>query len=293
MKQSVTIQRASSLPEAIETAVGARPLTMEPLSGGCVGQVYRVTLPDRENLVAKWEPEGGTPLTVEAYMLTYLREQSNLPVPSVRFSSDRLLLMTYVAGTNRFDAAAERDAARHLAALHAVTAPVYGLERDTLIGGLHQPNKQEAYWLAFYAEHRLSYMAVEASRVGRLPVALAGRVEKLAGRLSEWLSEPERPSLLHGDAWGGNVLAADGRITAFLDPAIYYGDPEVELAFTTLFGSFGEPFFQEYDAIRPLQPGFVETRAPLYQLYPLLVHVRLFGGGYVSGVERTLRKFGC
>ncbi len=288
------MQTASpSLVDAILAATGKRPEALEPLSGGCVSEVYLVKLPGGGRLVAKWDDVRHTPLSVEAYMLTFLRTHSELPVPEVHFSSDQLLLMAYVSGTNRFSPEAEKDAARHMASLHAVTNPTYGLERDTLIGGLHQPNPPETSWLTFYGEHRLVYMAREAARAGRLPMSMVGRVEQLAARLPEWLNEPERPSLLHGDAWAGNLLAENGRITAFLDPAIYFGDPEVELAFTTLFGTFGQPFFEAYESMRPLAPGFHETRRPLYQLYPLLVHARLFGGGYVSSVEQTVSRFGC
>lgn len=119
------------------------------------------------------------------------------------------------------------------------------------------------------------------------------RIEALCARLGEWLEEPARPSLIHGDLWGGNVLAADGRISGFIDPAIYYADPEIELAFTTLFGTFGDAFFRRYGELRPLRARFFEERRDLYNLYPLLVHVRLFGGEYVSQVEAILRKFGC
>jgi fructosamine-3-kinase len=90
--------------------------------------------------------------------------------------------------------------------------------------------------------------------------------------------------------WGGNVLVRDGRIAGFVDPAIYFADPEIELAFSTLFSTFGEPFFRRYSEIRPLRPGFFEVRRDLYNLWPLLVHVRLFGGAYVASVERTLDK---
>jgi len=85
----------------------------------------------------------------------------------------------------------------------------------------------------------------------------------------------------------------DGRIAGFVDPAIYHADPEIELAFSTLFSTFGAPFFERYDEIRPLNPGFFEVRRELYILYPLLVHVHLFGGGYLGGVEATLKKLGC
>jgi len=104
--------------------------------------------------------------------------------------------------------------------------------------------------------------------------------------------EPVRPSLIHGDMWGGNVLAANGMITGFIDPALYFADPEIELAFTTLFSTFGDTFFSRYNEHRPLAPGFFEERRDLYNLYPLLVHVRLFGGSYVDSVDGILRKFG-
>ena len=99
-------------------------------------------------------------------------------------------------------------------------------------------------------------------------------------------------ALIHGDVWTTNVLARAGRITAFLDPAIYYADPEIELAFIGLFGTFGRAFHEAYHSLRPIAPGFFEERRDLYNLYPLLVHVRLFGGSYVGQVERTLAGYG-
>jgi len=106
------------------------------------------------------------------------------------------------------------------------------------------------------------------------------------------LIEPAKPSLIHGDAWTGNILALNDQIIGFLDPAIYFADAEIELAFTTLFGTFGDSFFGRYEEIRPIEPGFLEARLDIYNLYPLLVHVRLFGGSYVSSVERVLKRFG-
>src|SRR3546814_4637170 len=109
-------------------------------------------------------------------------------------------------------------------------------------------------------------------------------------RISDWSSDV-CSSDLHGDMWGGNVLARGGRIAAFVDPAIYHADPEIELAFSTLFGTYGEAFFRRYEALRPLRPGFFETRRDIYNLYPLLVHARLFGGSYVASVDRILGRF--
>ena len=276
----------------IETAVSTPIADIAPLSGGCIGQVYRVVLPDGQRLVAKVDAGADPRLGVEAFMLRYLAAHSQLPVPQVVYGDDRLLLLTFLSGNSRFSPEAQEDAAELLAALHTISAPAFGLEQDTLIGGLHQPNPWTESWLDFFREQRLLYMASEGVNSGRLPSSVCGRLQRFCGSLEAWLVEPERPSLIHGDVWTTNVLADSGKITGFVDPAIYYAHPEIELAFTTLFGTFGEPFWARYQEIRPLSPGFFEERRDIYNLYPLLVHVRLFGGSYVSAVERTLRRFG-
>ncbi len=276
----------------IERATGERITDIAPLSGGCVGQVYRVKLASGETLVAKADESPNPVLDVEGFMLGYLAKHSDLPVPAIRHSSPHLLLMTFLPGNSHFNPQTQAHAAELLVALHAIDAPAFGLEQGTLIGGLHQPNPWTESWLDFFREQRLLYMAQEGVRHGRLPANYIMRLEKFGARLDEWLLEPERPSLIHGDVWTTNVLAAGGRITGFVDPAIYYAHPEIELAFTTLFGTFGDPFFRRYDELRPIPPGFFEERRDIYNLYPLLVHVRLFGGSYVGSVDRTLRRFG-
>jgi fructosamine-3-kinase len=188
-------------------------------------------------------------------------------------------------------------AAELIAALHAITAETFGLERDTVIGGLPQPNARSKYWLPFFAEHRLLHMARLARDAHELSAGTARRVERLASRLERSLIEPQQPALLHGDLWSGNVLCAAGaqgsRISGFIDPAIYYGDAEIELAHASMFDSFGEPFFARYRELRGIAEGFFEERRDLYTLYPLLVHVRLLGGGYADEVERLLHRFGA
>ena len=116
-------------------------------------------------------------------------------------------------------------------------------------------------------------------------------MERLAERIEDYLIEPRFPSLLHGDLWTGNVLVREGRIAGFVDPAISCGHPEIELAFTTMFGTFGKAFF-EFPEPLAARPGFHELRASLYNLYPSLVHARLFGAGYLAGIEHTLARIG-
>jgi fructosamine-3-kinase len=231
-------------------------------------------------------------LLIEGAMLKYLARSSSLPVPEVLYNDKQLLIMELVSGKSHFSQSAQVHAAELLAEMHDIPAPNYGFEYDTLIGGLHQPNTWSTSWLTFFREQRLLFMGKEALRHGRLSQSIFIRLEKLAARLDDYLEEPSAPSLLHGDAWTGNILSDGDRITAFLDPAIYYGHAEIELAFTTLFGTFSKSFFERYREIRPLVPGFMKERKDIYNLYPLLVHVRLFGGGYQDQVDQILRRIG-
>ena len=276
----------------VEVSLGERLRGVRPLGGGCIGEVYRAELEDGTPLVAKVDRGGESNLDREAYMLGYLRERTDLPVPEVFHGSETLLLMEFVEGTNRFSEEAEHHAAELLAALHGITADAYGHERDTLIGSLDQPNPWTLSWADFFRENRLLYAARTAHEAGRLPDEDLSRVGHLADRLEDLMEEPNPPALIHGDAWSGNVLAKEGRISAFLDPAIYHADPEIELAFISLFNSFGDAFVRRYAELRPIRDGFFETRRDLYNLYPLLVHTYYFGGGYLGSVQRILGRFG-
>jgi fructosamine-3-kinase len=280
--------------QGVEAALGQRLTSARPMGGGCVGEVYRATLSDGSTVVAKVDRTGGeAKLPLEGYMLGYLAEHSRLPVPELYHASDELLIMEYVEGGGGRSGRIERDAAELLADLHGVTVTEFGHERDTLIGGLDQPNPFTASWVEFFREHRLLYMAHEANRAGNLPDEDLRRVERIAGRLEDYLEEPESAALIHGDVWGGNVIAGETGISGFLDPAIYHADPEIELAFITLFGTFGETFFERYGEIRPIRDGFFEARRDLYNLYPLLTHVRLFDGKYLEATRSTLSRFGA
>jgi fructosamine-3-kinase len=274
----------------IEDATGARVSASRPLSGGCIGEVYHLRMSDGRELVAKVGGPGSG-LELEGRMLRHLGEHG-APVPDVLHSDDHLLLMTCVASGDSLGPRVQEHAAHVIAALHDNAGPAFGFAYDTVIGGLHQPNPSATAWVPFFRDHRMLYMAGEAARAGRLPPAYRRRLEALAERLDEYLEEPEAPSLLHGDLWTGNVLAHGGKLSGLIDPAIYWGHAEIELAFSTLFGTFNDVFFNRYHDLRPIQPGFFEMRLDLYNLYPLLVHVRLFGAGYLGGIDRTLRRLG-
>lgn len=282
------------LEERLSTALGSAVTVRGSLPVGFGLRGLKISLADGRILAVKARGSNGHPsLEIEAAMLTELRLHSELPVPGVHFADADLLVMDYIENDGGgISAGMERHAAELIAALHAKAWPCFGYQRDTLIGPLRQPNPKADRWIPFFREHRLLAMAQAAHDEGQLPVALLLRVECLAERLEMYLSEPDHPSLLHGDLWTGNVLVRGGRVAAFVDPAVYCGHAEIELAFTTLFGTFGATFFEVYQTLRPLEPGFHELRCELYNLYPRLVHVRLFGSSYLAGIERTLTKIG-
>ncbi len=280
----------SRLAEAVRAVTGQRLVATRPLHGGSVAEVLRLELGDGSALAAKVSDPADGGLGVEARMLRYLAAHTALPVPQVLYADDGLLVMDFVDAAGGLDARAESHAAEVLAELHGLTAPAFGFEWDTLIGSLPQPNPWTEDWRAFFRDRRLLYMGRQALDAGHLRAQSFAALERLCGKLDRYIDAGVPPSLIHGDVWGGNVLARGGHIAAFLDPAIYFADPEIELAFSTLFGTFGEAFFDRYHEIRPLRPGFFEVRRDLYNLYPLLVHTRLFGGGYAASVERTLAR---
>jgi len=274
--------------QTIERVTGKRPRHVSPLGGGCIADVYKVDLTGDGSIVAKV----GSGLRLEGDMLVYLGDRTALPVPEVFYCDETLMLMSWLPASGSLSRTGERQAADLVAALHAISGNHFGFDYDTVIGGLNQPNPRSDKWLPFFADQRLIHMGRQAMETGRLPAPLMARLERISDRLDVWLTEPDRPSLIHGDLWGGNVLAEHGHISGFIDPAIYFADPEIELAFSTLFGTFSDAFFDRYREHRPIKPGFLEERREIYNLYPLLVHVALFGGSYLGSVERILTKFG-
>jgi len=285
----------ASLAGRIEAALGRRPTMVRPLHGGCIAEVLEVTLDDGGRVVAKRNSGGRAPsLELEGWMLTELRQRSMLPVPEVLEASPDLLLISHIDHqSHRPGPKAQAHLADLLADLHEVSADAFGLERDTLIGPLPQPNGWRPRWCDFFREGRLLHFGRLGLEAGTLPKSLFARLETLAGKLEALIEEPAAASLLHGDVWSGNVLVEGERIAGLVDPAIYFGHAEIELAFTTLFGPTDRHFFDRYHERRPIAPGFFEVRRDLYNLYPLLVHAHLFGSAYRGPIEATLTQHGC
>jgi protein-ribulosamine 3-kinase len=172
-----------------------------------------------------------------------------------------------------------------LAALHRATSARYGWHRDNTIGSTPQINTQSDDWVSFWREHRLGFQLELAARHGH-----RGRLQQRGAELMERVGDffdtyTPAASLLHGDLWGGNFAADNEGNPVIFDPAVYYGDREADLAMTELFGGFGGRFYDAYRDAYPLDPGY-SVRKTFYNLYHIINHLNLFGGGYLGQAER-------
>jgi fructosamine-3-kinase len=251
-----------------------------PLGGGSLGEVARLRLEDGREVVVK---VGGAPER-EARMLRAIAARG-VPAPAVVAADAEVLVLEARSDRGSLDAA-WGHLGEVVRALHAPIDPAgptaYGWEEDDAFGPVAIPNAPAGDWPAFWAERRLM------AHVDRLPSGLARRIERLAAELPDRLPARPAPALLHGDLWTGNVLTDGPRVSALIDPASYRGDGEVDLAMLTLFGTPGPAFWEAY----PTRSGWAERRA-VYQLWPAIVHLLLFGGGYRSMVERLMTDAGA
>ncbi len=274
----------------LQQALGQPIRRVQALAGGMISQVLRIEPADGAPVVAK-VGDGGHDLTIEAYMLGYLRGHTELPVPRVLYAEPNLLLMEFIAGVSEWDSESLGHLGALLAACHQVPGAAYGLERDTLIGPLHQPNPPSESWIDFFRQHRLLYMIELARDSGELPAEMELRLRRLADALDRFLIEPASPALIHGDMWRTNVIVSAGRIVGIIDPALYYAHNEMELAYMTLFDGIGDEFFRAYKERIPIDEAFYRRRRHIYNLYPLLVHLAIFGEKYLAPLHQTLKRF--
>jgi fructosamine-3-kinase len=268
----------SSFARKVAAVTGTEEGRAQRLAGGDLSEVLLVRRTDGRDVVAK----GGPAVPVEAAMLRALGG-AGIPVPGVEGEFEGVLLLEHVANDGVFSPNAWSDIGRVIAKLHAQEGETYGWPADYRLGTVELSNRGASDWPRFFGEQRLASTASVLDRPWR------ARVDALAGRLSDFVPAKPRAALLHGDLWGGNILVESGTVAALIDPACYHGHSEVDLAMLTLFGSPDESFWEAYGA---LEPGW-EERRPVYQLFPALVHLRLFGASYAGMVDRLLARLGA
>ena len=276
-----------------------------PQSGGSISTAYRVESANGPVFV-KLEPvRNADRLLAEADGLAALAATGTLRVPEVlgsgtagadtkddvtdTHSGTAFLAIEWIDAGRGSDAAAMLGAG--LAAMHRVSANEFGWHRDNYIGASPQPNTASGDWVDFLREQRIGFQLALAERNGyRLRSA---EVEDLLQNLGAFYSDYRpRPSLLHGDLWGGNWFSDVDGVPVIFDPAVYNGDREADLAMTELFGGFGEDFYSAYAEAWALDPGYA-VRRDLHKLYHVLNHLNLFGGGYLGQARQLLNRLGA
>ncbi|MDG5766780.1 fructosamine kinase family protein [Balneolales bacterium ANBcel1] len=267
-----------------------------PVGGGCINDTTRLKLSDGTTLFVKRNRHSLHDMFVkEAKGLQLLAgATSGLRVPEVvgiledQPSDSSWLLLSFIEegrSTGDFD----QRFGRALAELHRHTADKYGLDHDNYIGRLPQKNDYREEWIRFFIECRIEPQFAMARQHGYFSGNTRSSLDQLFKALPDLIPD-EPPSLLHGDLWGGNYLCDNENRPVLIDPAVYYGHREMEIAFTRMFGGFGRGFYQGYEEAWPMASGFSQ-RQDIYNLYPLLVHVNLFGGSYASQAESVIRRF--
>jgi fructosamine-3-kinase len=224
--------------------------------------------------------------------LNLLLQSAKLHVPKPllygHFEYTSFLLMEFIekgSATKFF----WKDFAEGLAQLHQTTNDYFGLNEDNYIGSLHQSNTPCKTWSEFYATQHIIPLikkAYEQKSCYRTDVEAA---EKLCNKLS-YIFPEEKPALLHGDLWNGNFMCTANGMASIYDPAVYYGNREMDIAMSLLFGGFDKSFYEHYNFYYPLENGW-QQRVELCQLYPLLVHLVLFGGHYYFSVKKIIEQY--
>jgi len=282
------MDRPQAIAAAALAATGLGALRrLVAVGGGDIAAAYRVETATRRAFLKIGA--AAHPFDAEAAALAEIAATRTVRVPQVHgcgcANDAGYLLLEWIDLRGDGDWAA---AAEQLAALHAVTRPRYGWPRANAIGASAQPNTPADDWVEFYRERRLRPQLALARAGGLLRLAA---FEERACRSSDRLLADHAPpaSVLHGDLWRGNIAFADDGAPVLFDPAAYWGDAETDLAMARLFGGFPAQFFRLYDAARPPAPA-AERRRPLYQLYHVLNHANLFGGGYVAQAATLIER---
>ncbi len=277
-----------TLQDRIAVALGSPVTSSRSVSGGDINQAQQMVLADGRVVFIKSNTAvDPTMFAAEARGLAWLGEARALRVPRVLHVAEDFLVLEHLeSGRRRPDF--DEQLGRGLAALHRFGAPGFGLDHDNFIGRLPQANAAAPTWPAFYRERRLEPQLRLAQQAGLCPPSLAKGFEQLFSVLEDRVGPPEPPARLHGDLWGGNLMIDQAGAPCLIDPAVYAGHREVDLAMMQLFGGFSPRVLSAYEEAWPLAPGY-EGRVPLYQLYFLMVHVNLFGRSYLAQAEHALR----
>ena len=272
--------------------INASVKAVRHLSGGCINNAVLVTT-DQGPFFVKWNhKEKHDMFLAESKGLVLLKDYSRFTIPEVLgceiVQEESYLVLEFIengpANQRYWEAMGV-----NLAALHGHHHDLFGLTYHNYIGSLHQDNTRKDQWIDFFIENRLEVPLRLALQRGVISREYADGFRSMYSRFKD-LFPREKPSLLHGDLWSGNVMTASNGDPCLIDPATYHGHREMEIAFTRLFGGFDQVFYDSYQEAYPMENGF-DHRQDVYNLYPLLVHLNLFGSSYLNSIDRIVRRF--
>jgi len=262
-------------------------------SGGCINQGGKLDTSAGDFFI-KWNSAENYPnmFAAEAKGLRLLYETHAFRIPAVinfaELTNYQILLLEFIEGESR-NANYWQNLGQQLAALHKYSASQFGLDHDNYIGSLTQRNHQHRSWADFFIHERIDPLVRQCIDKGLCPTNRINDFESLYNKLPSIFPD-EAPALLHGDLWSGNLISDEKGNPVLIDPAVYFGHREMDIAFTTLFGGFDPAFYNAYKDAFPLLAGF-EQRKSVYNIYPLLVHAILFGGGYLNQALDVLKRY--
>lgn len=266
---------------------------LSPVGGGSISSTYKILSSAGMFFLKVNEGENASVMfKTEANGLDLLREKSAFAIPQVislhNEGSKVFLLMDFIDSSSRSNNYWQ-DLGANLAELHRQTNSTFGLIENNFIGSLPQQNDFTEDWSSFFIDRRILPMVKMAVNNGLVTNTFVANIELVLSKIVE-LMPKEPPALVHGDLWSGNLMVDSKGQPCLIDPAVYYGHREMDLAFSHLFGGFAHRFYETYQEVYPLEPDF-DSRIDLYNIYPLLVHLNLFGRSYLGQIENILARF--
>lgn len=279
----------------LESELGQKISSLKSLSGGCISDAFRLTLENNFSLFLKFNSEVKNDMFIkEANGLKEIKKSNTIRVPSVIKATNEFILLEFIEPGKQKKNFFE-DFGRMFASMHKFSNEHFGFYENNFIGSNEQDNiaddEEKNNWVKFYFNKRILFQVELAEKLGNSTSELRESVSALENKMEEIIgSTNDKPSLLHGDLWGGNYMVDENGNACLIDPAVYYGNREADLAMTKLFGGFNSEFYSSYNETFPLADGY-EYRENIYKLYHVLNHLNLFGRGYYSQALGLIRYY--
>ncbi|MDR3667548.1 MAG: fructosamine kinase family protein [Ignavibacteriaceae bacterium] len=286
---------SDKIKKKIEDFRGTGIRETKPLSGGCISNAYKITLTDGFSYLLKINEHSPDDMfKTEAHGLLELQKAEAIKIPEVFLHDKDFILLEFISSAPKKKKFFE-EFGRKFAKLHKYTAEEYGFYEDNYIGSTPQYNlnneSNKMNWISFYFYNRLLYQFKLAEKNGYADNALGDGFKNIENKIESILGgSEERPTLLHGDLWSGNYMVNESGDACLIDPAVYYGHREADLAMTKLFGGFSPPFYKAYNEAFPLREGW-DYRENIYMLYHVMNHLNIFGRGYYAHALQIMKYY--